>query len=46
MLIQVLNRLKRQKPAPTGAPTAQECKFCFSVIPIKATRCSACASQL
>ena len=46
MLIQGLNRLKRQKPAPAGAPTMKECPFCCSIIPIKAKRCPNCTSQL
>jgi len=46
MLIQGLNRLKRQKPAPAATPTTKECPFCCSVIPIKAKRCPNCTSQL
>ena len=38
----------RQKVAQpvTAAPTTQECPFCFTNIPIKATRCPNCTSQL
>lgn len=46
MLIQVLNRMKRQKPAPVAAPTTKECAFCCSVIPINAKRCPNCTSQI
>jgi len=46
MLIKVLNRLKMEKPAPAAAPTTKECKFCCSVIPISATRCPNCTSQI
>lgn len=35
-----------QKPAPAAAPTTKECKYCLSAIPIKATRCPNCTSQL
>jgi large conductance mechanosensitive channel len=35
-----------QKPAPAAAPTTKDCKYCFSAIPIKATRCPNCTSQL
>jgi large conductance mechanosensitive channel len=46
MIIKQVNRMKRKsEPAPT-VPTTKECPFCFSTIPIKATRCPACTSQL
>jgi large conductance mechanosensitive channel len=28
------------------APTTKECKFCLETIPIKASRCKACASDV
>lgn len=46
IVIRQLNRLKRQEEAPPPVPTTKECQFCFSVIPIKATRCSQCTSEL
>ncbi len=45
MLIRSVNQLTT-KPAPPAAPTEKECPFCFSKIPIKATRCPHCTSQL
>jgi large conductance mechanosensitive channel len=46
LLIRQVNRLKRQpEPAP-AMPTTKECPFCLSVIPIKATRCPHCTSEL
>ncbi|MDH4222512.1 MAG: large conductance mechanosensitive channel protein MscL [candidate division Zixibacteria bacterium] len=46
LLIKQVNRLKRQpEPAP-AVPTTKECSFCLSVIPIKATRCPHCTSEL
>lgn len=42
--IRQLNRLKRE-PAPPP-PSSKECAYCFSAIPIKATRCPNCTSQL
>ena len=33
-------------PAAPAAPTTKECPFCMSTIPIKATRCPNCTSQL
>ena len=44
LLIRQMNRLKREEPAPE--PTTKECPYCFSTIPIKATRCGYCTSDL
>jgi large conductance mechanosensitive channel len=44
LLIHQLNRLKKQ-PAPAD-PTTKECPYCLSAIPIKASRCGHCTSQL
>lgn len=44
LIIRQLNRMK--KPTPVAEPTTKECSFCFSAIPIKATRCPNCTSQL
>jgi large conductance mechanosensitive channel len=44
LVIQQINRLKKApQPAP---PNTKECPFCFSAIPIKATRCPQCTSEL
>jgi large conductance mechanosensitive channel len=44
MLIRQVNRLQT-KPAP-ASPTTKECSYCFSAIPIRATRCPNCTSNL
>ena len=44
LLVKQVNRLRRE-PAP-AAPTTKECPHCLTAIPIKATRCPACTSQL
>ena len=44
-LIRMMNRMRREEPAP-AEPTTKECPFCLSVIPIKATRCAHCTSEL
>jgi len=46
VVIRNINRLKRKEEAPAPAPTSKDCPFCFSSIPIKATRCPACTSEL
>lgn len=45
LLIRAVNQLTAKPPAP-AAPTTKECPFCLSTIPIKATRCPHCTSQL
>ncbi len=44
LLIRNINRLKKQKEAP--APTTKDCPFCVTSIPIAATRCPHCTSEL
>ena len=46
VLVRQVNRLKRAQEAPAAAPTTKECPYCLSTIPIKATRCANCTSQL
>lgn len=45
LLIRTINALRRKEEAP-AAPTTKECEYCASSIPIKATRCPLCTSQL
>ena len=44
MLVRQVNRW--QKPAPSTVPTTKDCAHCFTAIPIKATRCPNCTSEL
>jgi large conductance mechanosensitive channel len=44
MLIKQINRL--QKPAAAPAPTTKDCPQCLMAIPMKATRCGHCTSEL
>lgn len=46
LLIRALNKLKRQEEAPPAEPTTKECPQCLSTIPIMATRCAHCTSEL
>ena len=48
MLIRYINRVRRSMEAPevTAEPTTRECPYCLSNIPIKATRCAHCTSEL
>ncbi len=46
MVVRTMNRLQREEPAPAAAPTGKTCQFCASDIPIRATRCPHCTSNL
>lgn len=46
LLIRVINGIRRKEEAIPAEPTTKECSFCFSSIPIKATRCPLCTSEL
>ncbi len=45
LLVRAVNRLQAP-PAPPAAPTTKECPYCFTMIPIPATRCPHCTSEL
>ena len=44
LVVKGINRMKR--PAPAAAPVAKDCPACMMSIPIKATRCPHCTSEL
>lgn len=44
LVVRQVNKL--QKPKPAAAPTTKACPYCFTDIPIKATRCPHCTSAL
>jgi large conductance mechanosensitive channel len=44
LLVRQVNRWKT--PAPAPAPVTKDCPYCYSAIPIKATRCPNCTSEL
>lgn len=44
-LVKGVNSMRRQKEEPTE-PTTKECPQCISTVPIKATRCAFCTSEL
>ena len=46
LVIRQMNRLKKQEEAPPAEPTTKNCSFCMTEIPIKATRCPHCTSEL
>jgi large conductance mechanosensitive channel len=46
LIIRYINRLQREEEAPPPEPTTKDCPYCLSSIPIKATRCPHCTSEL
>jgi large conductance mechanosensitive channel len=47
LMVKGINNLQRKPaPVPEAAPTSKECPHCFTTIPIKATRCPHCTSEL
>jgi len=45
IMVKQINRLKRATPA-APAPETKECPFCLSTVPLAATRCCQCTSQI
>ena len=46
LIVKRVNRLWSGEPKESEEPTTKECTYCASTIPIKATRCPECTSQL
>ena len=46
LLIRAINKLKKPEVKPAAAPATKECGYCYSAIPVKATRCPNCTSEL
>lgn len=46
LLIRQINAMRRRSEAPPAVPTTKSCLYCLSDIPLKATRCPHCTSEL
>lgn len=46
LLVKSINRLQREKDAAPAPPATKECPRCASAIPVKASRCPLCTSEL
>ena len=44
LVVRALNKMKR--PTPGAAPVSKDCPFCAMTVPIKATRCPHCTSEM
>ena len=45
-IVRPIAKMQAKKVEAPAAPTTKECPFCFTNIPIKATRCPNCTSEL
>jgi large conductance mechanosensitive channel len=43
MMVRAVNRMK---PAPAAVATTRDCPYCLTAIPLKATRCGHCTSEV
>lgn len=46
ILVKAINKLRRQEPTPPPAPSEKACPFCTMNVPLKATRCPHCTSEI
>ena len=46
LIVRPVARMQARKKAEEPAPTTKECPHCFTAIPIKASRCPNCTSEL
>ena len=46
LIVRAVNRLWSKQNADAEAPTTKDCPHCLSTIPLKATRCKDCTSEL
>ncbi|WP_346796853.1 large-conductance mechanosensitive channel protein MscL [Halomonas sp. Bachu 37] len=46
LLVRTINRLKREETEEPKSPVEKACPFCLMTVPIKATRCGHCTSEL
>jgi large conductance mechanosensitive channel len=46
LLVRGINQLKRKEEAAPPPPDKKDCQYCFTKIPIKATRCPHCTADL
>jgi len=46
LMVMQINRLRRKQEATPATPNTKECPYCMAKIPLKATRCGQCTSQI
>jgi large conductance mechanosensitive channel len=46
LIVRPIAKMQARKKVEAPAPTTKECPYCFTAIPIKASRCPNCTSEL
>jgi large conductance mechanosensitive channel len=46
LMVRGMNRLHKKEPSKSPEPTTKDCPRCFTKIPLMATRCPNCTSEL
>ena len=46
LIVKAVNNLKRKEEPPAAAPSTKSCPYCLSTIPLNATRCAHCTSDV
>jgi large conductance mechanosensitive channel len=46
IIVKQANRLKKPAPAPAPAVTTKDCPHCLMAVPLKATKCGHCTTEL
>lgn len=46
LVVRLANRMSKPKEEAPAAPTTKECPHCLSTVPLKATKCMYCTSDL
>lgn len=46
MLVRGINAVRRKEEGPPPPPTEEKCPYCLMMVPIAATRCPHCTSEL
>jgi large conductance mechanosensitive channel len=46
LIVKSVNQFKRKEETPAAAPATKSCPHCYTVIPVQATKCPACTSEL
>lgn len=46
LVVKAINRMQREEEQPEEAPTTKDCPYCLSSIPLGASRCPQCTSEL
>ena len=46
LVVRPIAKMQAKKAVAPAAPTTKDCPYCYSAIPLKATRCPNCTSEL